>query len=105
MPSHDVVAEQIDAIEAEMKRIHLWQGTPLDPRQLEFTQAFAGDTMAFSQWLQFVFIPRVREIVAARGTFPTRSMVAVQAIREFDGYDEASDLIGLLSRFDAQFHD
>lgn len=103
MPSHEAVAEQVDAIEAEMRRIGIWQERPLDPRQLRFTRAFAADTMAFQQWLQFVFIPRVREVVAARGAFPARSMVAAQAVREFDGFDEASDLIGLLTRFDSQF--
>lgn len=103
VPSYESVAERIDAIEAEMKRIGLWHEEGLEPSRLEFTQAFGADTMAFQQWLQFVFIPRVREIVAERGSFPSRSQVGVQAIREFDGYDEAADLVGLLSDFDSQF--
>jgi uncharacterized protein YqcC (DUF446 family) len=103
VPAHETVARRIDAIEAEMRRAGLWQDAPLEPRQMQFTRAFAGDTMAFEQWLQFVFIPRVREIVAARGEFPSQSQVSVQAIREFDGVDEAADLIRLLSEFDAEF--
>jgi uncharacterized protein YqcC (DUF446 family) len=86
-----------------MRRAGLWQDEALDPRQLQFTRAFAGDTMAFQQWLQFVFVPRVREIVAARGPFPPRSQVAVQAVREFDGVDDASHLIALLAEFDFMF--
>ena len=35
----------------------------------------ALDTMAFSQWLQFILIPRVRAIIAQRGQFPPRSQV------------------------------
>ena len=104
MPDYESVEQQIGAIEAEMKRAGLWQEEPLEPGQLQFSRAFGGDTMAFHQWLQFVFVPRVREIVATRGTFPSQSQVAVQAIREFDGYDEAANLVRLLSEFDSQFN-
>ena len=61
------------------------------------------DTMAFSQWLQFIFVPRVKQIVEDKEEFPTSSMVAVQATREFDGDDKADRLVELLSEFDALF--
>jgi uncharacterized protein YqcC (DUF446 family) len=102
-PGYAIVQKKIDAIEAEMKRIGYWQSEPLDPGQYGFQRAFAMDTMTFSQWLQFIFIPRVKEIVAIAGEFPRRSMVGAQAVREFDGAPEASDLVGLLSEFDALF--
>jgi uncharacterized protein YqcC (DUF446 family) len=89
-------------IEDEMRRIGLWQSEPLRPDQLSFKQAFAMDTMTFSQWLQFVFLPRVRE-AAAGDRFPAGSSVAAQAVREFDGDPGAGDLIKLLSEFDALF--
>jgi uncharacterized protein YqcC (DUF446 family) len=101
---HEIVAEKIAAIEAEMKRIGMWQETPLSEAAYRFTQAFAMDTMAFSQWLQFVFIPRVKQIVAEKGTFPTASMVAAQAVREFDTDPlDTSHLQTLLSEFDRMF--
>jgi uncharacterized protein YqcC (DUF446 family) len=90
-----------NAIEAEMKRIGFWRDQPLPPEAFNFREPFAMDTMTFTAWLQFVFIPRVREIIAARGTLPASSQVAAQAIREFDGYDQADDLVRLLSEFDA----
>ena len=102
-PSYAIAQKKIDAIEAEMKRIGYWQSEPLDPDQYDFERAFAMDTMVFSQWLQFIFIPRVKEIVATAGEFPPRSMVGAQAVREFDGAPEASDLVRLLSEFDALF--
>jgi uncharacterized protein YqcC (DUF446 family) len=95
---------KIAAIETEMKRIGFWQAEPLGPAQYNFQRAFAMDTMAFSQWLQFIFIPRVNEIIASEGQFPEQSMVGAQAVREFDSYPEASDLIRLLSEFDALFN-
>jgi hypothetical protein len=45
-------------------------------------------------------LPRVREIVAARGAFPAESSVGAHAIREFDGWDEGENLIRVLTAFD-----
>jgi uncharacterized protein YqcC (DUF446 family) len=96
------VVRYADRIEAEMRRIGFWQDKPLRPEQMEFTQAFALDTMTYAQWLQFIFLPRVREAAAAN-QFPSSSSVGTQAVREFDGSLEAGDLITLLAEFDALF--
>ncbi len=101
-PDTQTVLFIIAEIEAEMHRIGLWQAEPLQPEQYQFSKAFAMDTMTFSQWLQFIFIPRVRDR-AASGIFPSTSQVSIQAIREFEGVPEASHLVTLLSKFDKQF--
>ena len=98
---HDV-ARYADEIEAEMRKIGFWQNAALRPEQMAFTQAFAMDTMTFAQWLQFIFLPRVREAVASK-RFPGSSSVGAQAVREFDGDHEAGRLVTLLAEFDALF--
>ena len=100
---HDV-ARYADEIEAEMRKTGFWQSAALRPEQLAFTQAFAMDTMTFSQWLQFIFLPRVREAVASN-QFPGSSSVGAQAVREFDGIGEASRLVTLLAEFDSLFEE
>jgi len=85
-----------------MRRIGYWQKQPLKPEQLRFSKAFAMDTMAFTQWLQFIFLSRVRE-AAASNQFPSSSSVGTQAVREFDGDSDASRLVELLTEFDALF--
>jgi len=105
MPSRHLqqdVLRYADRIEAEMRSIGYWQSQPLRPEQMEFTQAFAMDTMVFTQWLQFVFLPRVRE-AAATDSLPSSSSVGTQAVREFDGDPNAGDLTTLLAEFDALF--
>ena len=97
------VAEAIDRVEGELKRIGYWRDEPLPPEMYQFTQAFAMDTMPFSSWLQFILVPRVRSIIEVGGDFPATSMVAAQAVREFDGVAEADGLINALSDFDALF--
>ena len=101
-PDTQTVLFIIAEIEADMRRLGLWQAKPLQLEQYQFSKAFALDTMTFSQWLQFIFIPRVMDS-AAGGKFPSTSQMAVQAMREFDGVPDASHLVTLLSEFDAQF--
>ena len=74
------------------------------PEAFNFQRAFAMDTMAYSQWLQFVFIPRVRSLLENGGPWPSSSHAGAQAVREFDGVSEAVDLTTLLSQFDALFN-
>ena len=98
----EAVAAQLEKIDTEMKAIGFWQDKPLKPQQMRFSEAFGIDTMTFRQWLQFVFIPNVREAVADN-SLPDSSSVATQAVREFDTVPEANRLVVLLSDFDALF--
>jgi len=100
MPDRAEVKARIDEIEAEMKTIGMWRDQPLPPEAYDFHQAFGMDTMPFAWWLQFIFIPRVNEIIESGGQFPRQSQVGGQAVREFDGDDEANHLVSLLSSFD-----
>jgi uncharacterized protein YqcC (DUF446 family) len=96
------VLRYADLIEAEMRRIGYWQNQPLQSEQMQFRTAFAMDTVTFTQWLQFVFLPHVRE-AAVMNQLPSGSSVATQAIREFDGNANAGELVTLLSEFDVLF--
>lgn len=97
-----VITAKLDEIEAEMRATGFWQATPLSPDQLASSAAFGADKMAFSQWLQFIFVPRVREAIAI-DRFPSSSAVGTQAIREFDTDPKAARLVTLLAEFDALF--
>ena len=89
-----------DRIEHELRALNAWRSNPLPDSAYESEQAFFADTMSFYQWLQFVLLARVREVIETRGEFPEESSVAVYAIRELDGTDEAAGLIEALSEFD-----
>ena len=104
LPNYDLVARKLDEIEAELKQMGMWQERALDPEQYDFKAAFGADTMSFPQWLQFIFLPNVRAIIAEQGTFPASSNLAVYAIREFDTYPQDNGhLLNLLMEFDALF--
>jgi uncharacterized protein YqcC (DUF446 family) len=98
--TREKIQVKIAEIEHEMKRIGYWQSDPLRPEQYQFRMAFAMDTLAFSQWLQFIFIPRVKSMLETGEKFPRDSQNGAQAVREFDGDDVAQGLVALISEFD-----
>lgn len=106
MPSYEAVQAKIDAVEAEMKKAGIWSQTSPEPEKLEFTEAFGADKLSFEQWLQFIFVPRVREIIATRGEFPRQSQVSQKAIREWRMWGDlpgVDQLLVELQEFDALF--
>ena len=104
MDIYEKASAKIQEIITEMKAIGLWQDEPLPPDAYNITAAFGADKMSFEQWLQFILVSRVYDIINERGEFPRGSAVGVYAVRAFDGFDEASHLITLLSEFDALFY-
>jgi uncharacterized protein YqcC (DUF446 family) len=87
-------------LEAELRRLGWWQDVPLEPERMRFRSAYGMDTMAFSQWLQYVFVPAARAVVAGERPLPPGSALAAHAVREFDGMDEAEALCAILRRVD-----
>ncbi|HLP43377.1 MAG TPA: YqcC family protein [Fibrobacteria bacterium] len=86
-----------DLIELEMKNIGLWNAElnlSENPKE-----AFGRESLKFEEWLQAVFLPNLR-ISVSQNKFPTKSQVAIAAIRNFDGLNSADELINLLSQVD-----
>ncbi len=88
------LGEVADGIEAELKRLGWWEGDPPSEDTAIAGGAFGRETVAFSQWLQVVFVKRLRQAAAGEFEIPRSSMVSAYAVREFDGYPE--DLSGLM---------
>ena len=93
----------LDRVEAALLR-H-WPELPEPTAEAIATGgAFGSATMAYPQWLRYVFVPAARVRIAT-GDLPTTSSLGVQAVREFDGVDELRELTDLLGAFDVAVTD
>ncbi len=70
-------------IEAELRRLNLWQAEPPSPEALSSQEPFCLDTLEFQQWLQFVFLVRMREMIEHSQPLPTRCNIAPMAEEYF----------------------
>lgn len=98
------LASQLDALVAELQRLGLWEDTPPAPQALASTAPFCHDTLVFHQWLQWQFIPRLRELIALRAPLPGNCNIAPMAEVSYAQADwDSDDLIELLRAIDQGF--
>jgi uncharacterized protein YqcC (DUF446 family) len=90
----------VDGLEAELRRMQLWEPEPPSEGLLASTEPFCVDTLALSQWLQWLLIPRMRRILAGEGSMPTRSAISPYAEDCFEHLDDPTPLLLLIERFD-----
>ena len=102
---HERTAVLADRIEAELRRLERWARGPIDPARLVDMGAFGMNTLASEEWIQFVLVPRLREVAAARGELPPESQTSAWAARQFDGDPDADALVDLLDELDALAED
>ena len=88
-------------IECELRRLNAWEKALPPVEALSSTQPFAVDTLSFTQWLQFIFIPKIRILVENEGALPHKCDIAPMAEEYFRGQSlPASELIQILKEID-----
>jgi len=90
----------VDGLEAELRRAQLWDPEPPSEHMLASCQPFCIDTLAFSQWLQWLLIPRMRSVLAGERPMPTRSAIYPLAEDYFEDLEDSCALLALIERFD-----
>lgn len=64
------VADSLLQIEIELRRLDAWESEPPSPEALQSAQPFAVDTLEFTQWLQFVFVSRMKALIEGGHPLP-----------------------------------
>lgn len=102
---YTTLSSQLNALQQELGRHGLWSEHPPPASALASTAPFCHDTMAFHTWLQWLFIPRVRQLVAHRAPLPGGCNIAPMAeISYAETPWDHSDLMELLRQIDLSFH-
>ena len=98
----DQLVELLAALEREMRAQDRWERHPPAADALRSTQPFAVDTLAFDQWLQWVFVPKLHHLLARQLPLPGNCAVGPMA-EEVYGPDSAGGqrLIVIIAEIDA----
>lgn len=97
------VRARLDSVIAAMQSAGVWDvQRPNDDAFVDFGP-FGMRTMAFEQWLRYVFVPNVEALIASNGPWPRSSSVGVHATREWDGQPGPEGITRALSEFDSLF--
>lgn len=72
MQQWHVLAEALLMLEQELRQQGLWAEQPPSPAALASREPFCVDTLALEGWLQWIFIPRMAQIIEQGGPLPAR---------------------------------
>lgn len=86
--------ELLSALERELRRIDAWETVPPAPERLASEVPFSHDTLEFTQWVQWIFIPRLRAVLEGGHILP--SACAIAPVAEIAFADHAADTDPLL---------
>lgn len=91
------------ALEQELQRANLYSETPPSAAQLASTVPFSADVMPFELWLQFIFIPRMNQMLELQ--LPLPQAMAISPMAQMVYADAQPKLLGILQQIDALFTD
>lgn len=99
--SHPEVALLLTELTVALRAAGHWQSHAPSASALSSPLPFCCDTLRFTEWLQWVFIPRTRALLEAGGPLPAASGITPMAEEALRGCNwDTTRIIALLQRFD-----
>src|SRR3569623_1964125 len=95
------ISEELLALEAELRRLHLWDSDAPTVTALASIHPYSSDTLSFPQWLHWILLPRIQLIVAQGGPYPLQSGIHAYAGEGANRHcPDGLELLRLGKRFD-----
>jgi uncharacterized protein YqcC (DUF446 family) len=90
-------------LEQSLRGAMLWSSSAPSFEAFQSELPFALDTMSFEQWLQFIFIPKMSEIVSNKSTLPDNLKLLPMAEQSLSAAGNESRLIEVIKQIDLVF--
>jgi uncharacterized protein YqcC (DUF446 family) len=91
-------------IERELQRVGLWGADSPPAEALASAMPFCHDTLAFHEWLQWIFLPRMRALLHAGERPPHPCRIHALAEHSFaEKAEETTELLSAIADFDAMY--
>jgi uncharacterized protein YqcC (DUF446 family) len=104
MSIYSKCAQLLLQLEQDLKHVNLWSDQIPTEQQLNSTEPFALDTLAFEQWLQFIFIPKMTHLVNINSQLPNNLVIHPMAEESFKNkVDEFKQLLNTIKSIDLLF--
>ena len=101
---HDIpnrIADVLLEVEATLRINGKWDESSPDSNALASKQPFCLDTLEFEQWLQWIFLPRMKTTLEEIKPLPAKSSIFVYAHECLHKNDPSTDsLLKLIKSFD-----
>ncbi|MDP6968167.1 MAG: YqcC family protein [Gammaproteobacteria bacterium] len=95
------VLRELGVLQREMENVGLWSDLSPSEEAMMSSQPFCCDTMSFTSWLQWIFVPRMRYMVESNKQLPDKSaMYPMAAEALVDMQDQSKGILDSVKRLD-----
>ena len=95
------ISQLLKEIEQELRLLGLWSETAPSKNALASSEPFCVDTLSLSEWLQWILIPRMQQLLSAGLPLPGNCNIHAMAEESFKPLtQDCSSLLILIKRFD-----
>jgi uncharacterized protein YqcC (DUF446 family) len=84
---HNELANLLFELEKDLREAQLWARQSPPPEALLSTEPFSIDLLTFTEWLQFIFLPRMYAIIEAAEELPETCSIAPMAEQFFSAQE------------------
>ena len=103
---HHLLAELLNELESELRLQTLWQSERPSDEALQSCEPFAIDTLNFVQWLQFIFLHKMMNLVHYSLPLPTTICITPMANEYFKALPlDSRQIEDIISRIDRLLSD
>ncbi len=92
----------LDELELQLRAIDCWQDNEPSSQALASTEPFAIDTIEPQQWLQWVFIPRIRAMIEINQPLPSGFSMAPYFVECWQQQTQYFPLLAVIRRIDQE---
>lgn len=90
----------LQQLEDELRQSGVWQATEPAEHALQSTQPFALDTLEPHEWLQWIFLPRMQQMLEQQMTLPSGFMLSPYFDEVWKQREEFAAVMLVLNRID-----
>jgi len=94
MSRQQAIIPLLQNLESTLRTLDMWSDVAPTPEALASTQPFAIDTLAFEQWLQYIFIPKINLML--ENNLPLPDKIALAPMAEQVYLSETKDCSALI---------
>lgn len=102
----DRLSQLLQTLENELRLQGRWDGAAPSPSALRSTQPFAVDTLTFDQWLQWILLPKMNDLLLHQLPLPDNCAIHPMAEEVYDQEDPGAErLITIIAKIDTLLTD
>ncbi len=101
--SHIEVEILIVKLEQSLRDARLWSCSTPSATALQSTLPFSVDVLSFEQWLQFIFIPKMSELLSSGSTLPENVTLLPMAEQSLVATKNRDGVIEVIKQIDLVF--